>query len=261
MRSLLTKTFFYPYQIFFKTEKDGNESILREYAKGTIVDIGCGSANYKDFCLALSQVSSYLPMDYPTWGANFKDSINLASELGVVGSTLLRSSPNKALAWVDGTELAIKSESVETVLSLGVLEHIRDYRAYLSEATRVLKKDGNFIITIPFLYQAHGGQDGVDDYYRWTMSGLKYDLEKSGLKCVVIEGFGGPGTMFSQLINGYLIKKLNLYSGKNKILKLLFFGILLAPVFFLVNSISFIIEKLDKDRTFASGFRAVGKKG
>lgn len=256
----LQKTLFYPYQLFFKSEKKGNERFLLKYAKGKIADIGCGSANYKDFCLSLQGVTSYIAVDYPGWGENFKKSERLASRLGIIGSILLRSSQVRPVAWIDGTNLGLKTETLDTVVSFGVLEHVKNYEAYLSEVARVLKKEGYFIITIPFLYQAHGGKDSENDFYRWTPHGLKYVIEKSGLQCVEIESFGGPGTMFSQLINSWLIKKIDIYNINLSFISYVVYGILLAPVFFCFNMLFWIIDRFDQDMAYATGFRAAARK-
>jgi len=255
----LEKTLFYPYQVFFASERKENQGMMQKYVKGLVGDLGCGSANYRPFCLSLPGVTDYLGMDYPVWAENFNHSVALADSMGALGQTLLRAAPSGAQLWVDGTRLAIGDNRFDTLLSLGVLEHIPNHRAYLSEVCRVLKPGGCLVITIPFLYQAHGGAEGADDFYRWTRSGLVHELKLAGLECLEVEPFGGVGAMFSQLVNGYLIKKIKVYRPGNPLRPLLL-GASLTPLFFLVNCIAWVLERLDRDSTFASGYRAVGRK-
>jgi SAM-dependent methyltransferase len=58
-----------------------------------------------------------------------------------------------------------------------VLEHVRyPYRA-VRNVYRMLRVNGWFILTTPFLIQIHGGKM---DYTRWTPEGIKYLLEECG---------------------------------------------------------------------------------
>jgi hypothetical protein len=58
-----------------------------------------------------------------------------------------------------------------------VLEHVRyPYRA-IRNVHRMLRCNGWFIATTPFLIQIHGGKM---DYTRWTPEGMKYLLEECG---------------------------------------------------------------------------------
>ncbi|MDT8445852.1 MAG: methyltransferase domain-containing protein [bacterium] len=262
MSSLLANTFFYPYQVFFKAEKAENEQMMAKHASGIIGDLGCGSANYKPYCLSLEKVQDYIGMDYPVWGENFNQSMNLA-DLGGIAKSLLRASALGAEVYVDGTQLAIGNNKFDTILSLGVLEHVFKYEAYLREVHRVLKPGGKLLITTPFLYQAHGGVDGEDDYFRWTRSGLTKELELAGFEIVERDTFGGVGTMLSQLINGYLIRLLNIYKEENKAWKLIRLGtasLFAAPIFFGVNAVSWVLDRMSRDVTFASGYRFVAQK-
>jgi SAM-dependent methyltransferase len=58
-----------------------------------------------------------------------------------------------------------------------VLEHIKyPYRA-VRNVYRMLRSNGRFVVTTPFLIQVHGVPS---DYTRWTEEGLKYLLEEGG---------------------------------------------------------------------------------
>lgn len=71
----------------------------------------------------------------------------------------------------DAQNLPIKSSSVDLTISIAVLEHLKEpYRA-IQEMERVLKKEGEIYIEIPFLQPYHASPN---DYYRATLSGLKH---------------------------------------------------------------------------------------
>jgi ubiquinone/menaquinone biosynthesis C-methylase UbiE len=49
----------------------------------------------------------------------------------------------------DGTNLPIKSDKFDGVISFQVIEHVRDESKYVSEVKRILKNDGIFLCTTP----------------------------------------------------------------------------------------------------------------
>jgi len=71
----------------------------------------------------------------------------------------------------DASNVAFKSESFDIVLCVEVLEHIFFPHECINEIHRVLKTNGNLILTTRFIYPLH---DRPNDYFRYT----KYGLEK-----------------------------------------------------------------------------------
>ena len=88
----------------------------------------------------------------------------------------------------DGS-LPIAGESVDAILSVQVLEHVRDLDLYLGEARRVLKPDGILLLSThgTWLYHAH-----PEDHRRWTRTGLVVDIEARGFRVEEIEAIAGP---------------------------------------------------------------------
>lgn len=76
-------------------------------------------------------------------------------------------------AVADGRELPFRDQSADMVLSEAVIEHIPDAHKALKEFSRVVKSGGYLYIHVPFLYPFHSSPN---DYYRWTLEGLKNDL-------------------------------------------------------------------------------------
>lgn len=69
----------------------------------------------------------------------------------------------------DAHSLSFEDASVGTVLAFEILEHLPDPRLAVSEAYRVLDKDGLLAVSVPFTYRLHGFPT---DYWRFTASGV-----------------------------------------------------------------------------------------
>ena len=87
----------------------------------------------------------------------------------------------------DGT-LAAPDASTDLVVSFQVLEHVRDLDTYLTEAARVLRDDGQMLLSThgTWLYHPH-----PEDHRRWTRQGLIGDIERRGFEvtgCVPVVG-------------------------------------------------------------------------
>lgn len=85
------------------------------------------------------------------------------------------------------TNMPLERDSVDTVLCFNVLEHIFDYRAALSEISRVMKSDATLFGWVPFIIGVHGAPN---DYFRYTKSSLEALLLESGLAPVRMEYCG-----------------------------------------------------------------------
>ncbi|MDZ4285115.1 MAG: methyltransferase domain-containing protein [Patescibacteria group bacterium] len=91
----------------------------------------------------------------------------------------------------------LADESYDGVLCLNILEHIYNYRAFLSECHRVLRKDGALVIAAPFLVQVH---PSPHDYFRYTEEALRKMLTEAGFRDISIEPIGtGVGLALAQL--------------------------------------------------------------
>lgn len=70
----------------------------------------------------------------------------------------------------DVTRLPLASSSVNYILCNAVLEHVRDPQWVVEEMHRVLRRPGQVLVSVPFVYPYH---DRVD-YYRFTDEALHY---------------------------------------------------------------------------------------
>lgn len=91
----------------------------------------------------------------------------------------------------DAMALPVRSESCDLLLSQEVLEHLPDPDAAVRELVRVLRPGGRLYCQTPFIIGYH---PCPDDFWRFTLSGVRHLLERHGL---VIDSDGisvGAGT-------------------------------------------------------------------
>jgi ubiquinone/menaquinone biosynthesis C-methylase UbiE len=89
----------------------------------------------------------------------------------------------------DAGDLPFAGGSFDTVISFEVIEHIGDYERYLGEITRVMKKDGIFIISTPNRPVASpGGRSGNPDHVREFDMGEFRDILRRYFPDVTVYG-------------------------------------------------------------------------
>lgn len=91
--------------------------------------------------------------------------------------------------------LPFKDETFSGILALEVFEHLENPNVASDEILRVLKKDGQALISIPFMFRIHGNPS---DFQRFTKSGLELLFKK--FSDVKIIGYGSRIHVISDLI-------------------------------------------------------------
>ena len=124
------------------------------YARGRLLDIGCGSQPYREL---FPQVERYLALDLPPHGG-----------LDLIG---------------DALKLPFRNQVVETVLCNEVLEHVPEPATLMAEVARVLRPGGHLLLTTPQTWGAHAEPR---DFYRYTTYGLCYLAERHGLQVLEV---------------------------------------------------------------------------
>jgi len=141
------------------------DSNLRIYAKGELIDLGCGKVplynTYKDYIRNCTCVD---------WMSECKHNIYLDFELDL------------------NNKLPFKDFSFDTIILSDVLEHIRKPELLWAEMSRILQLKGNLIMNVPFLYWLH---EKPYDYFRYTEFALVSMAEQSGFKIIKLETIGG----------------------------------------------------------------------
>ena len=125
-----------------------------------MVDLGCGDMPYAD-------MMRQMKIDYR------------GADIGEVGALQIDHKGRVPLA--DGVAGA--------VLSVQVLEHVRDLDSYCAEIWRLLSEEGVLLLSThgTWLYHPH-----PEDHRRWTRTGLIIDLTDRGFAVEHVEAIVGP---------------------------------------------------------------------
>ena len=135
-----------------------------EQVSGVVLDIGAADRWIER---RLPAAVTYIALDYPP-----------------TGKDVYQAKPD---VFADGACLPFADASVDGVVCLEVIEHVRDAPALLAEIARVLRSGGRAWLSMPFMYPVH---DSPHDYRRYTCFGLRQGLENAGLKVVSMRQCG-----------------------------------------------------------------------
>ena len=140
----------------------------------------------------------------------------------------------------DAHVLPFKDGCFEILISKDTLEHfLRPWRV-VDEVHRVLKKEGLFIIWVPFMHPFHG-----NDVYRYSPLGLRYLLHN-----FEIISFESPLWVFTVLgsVSGEILKRLSL-------------GFIARQIKRVGNRLDRVFAKhLKHPSSFAAAYRIVARK-
>lgn len=194
---------------------------------GRVLDVGCGDKPYQSW-ISPEKVDEYVGLD-------IVDRADIVVKPGV--------------AW------PLQDASFDCVLFTQVLEHLEDREHVLGEMNRVLKPGGIILITVPFMFPAHGLPH---DYARFTIQGLEAIFAKQ-YDIVERMAAGGAGTVMASS----LLTWLEAISNTNLAFRLLK-GVLL-PLWLLVaaliNTVGLIIDVLDVSETHYANACMLVRKG
>jgi len=163
--------------------------------KGEVLDAGCGSMPYKQLILSNKSVTNYIGLDIET-------EIDYEN---VIADVL----------W-DGIKMPFNSNTFDVVISTEVLEHIPNPDNYLIEVIRVLKPNGIFFFTVPFLMSLH---EVPNDYYRYTPFALEKLFNKNGFVNIQIKPMGGYNASLAHMIGLWV--NMYLWGRKKKLMRVI----------------------------------------
>jgi SAM-dependent methyltransferase len=172
---------------------DELKETIPEFAKGNVLDIGCGNKPYEE--LFKGKVDSY------------------------TGCDVAQSDGNRVDIICSATELKFADERFDTVFSTQVMEHVDDPQKMLAETWRVLKQNGVLILSVPFCWELH---EEPYDFYRYSKYGLTFMLQKEGFKIVAIKANGGKWAAICQLNLNMIYSTFRKKGVFRKVTKLLF---------------------------------------
>lgn len=166
------------------------EDVIRKYIDGDtrkkrLLDFGCGAVPYLP--LFANKVSKYVTCD-------------------------IAGNPHAEVVIDPDGNVPLSDESFDLVLSVQVLEHVDDVAKYLSEANRILDKDGLLLLSTHGQWRWH---PCPKDLWRWTHEGLSYVIEKSGFSVVEsmwISGMLAYSTQLRLFFLNRLVQERGLFS-------------------------------------------------
>lgn len=165
---------------------------------GKTLDIGCGTKPYAH----LYQSIEYVGLEIDTTQNRFNKNADY---------------------FYDGNNFPFDDASFDSLVANEVFEHVFNPDQFLSEALRVLKPNGNVLLTMPFVWDEH---EQPYDFARYSSFGIKSLLEKHGFEITEQRKSMDDIRVIFQLLNTYIYKKT---VTKNAWLNVLITLILIAP--------------------------------
>jgi SAM-dependent methyltransferase len=151
----------------------------------------------------------------------------------------------------DASSLPIKDNSVDYIINIAMLEHIKNPKRIIDEMLRCCKKNAEVLCSVPFIVPYHAAPD---DYYRWTKNGAE-ELFKDFSRVEV--GIGaGPTSGMLWIFQEWL--SLVLSFGNSTIKDVIF--LILMIVTFPIKYLDIVFEKFPNAEKLASGFYIYAKK-
>ena len=159
------------YYLSYKPLIRDLEFAINKYAKGKVLDIGCGNKPYAKY---------------------FE---NFCNEF--IGCDIVQSSENKVDIICKATDIPLENQSLDTIFCTQVIEHIADHDKLISEMFRLLKPNGFVILSGPMYWHLH---EEPFDFFRFTKHGFKYIFERQGFNLVETLANGGKWATFGQMV-------------------------------------------------------------
>jgi len=110
--------------------------------------------------------------------------------------------------------IPVKSGSFDMVVLGEIIEHLENPQRVLRECRRVLKKNGEIVATIPFLYPIH---PDPYDYQRWTPSRINKEFSIAGFEVERIEHMGSIYSVLFDILRYGFVKSRNRATIRNRL--------------------------------------------
>lgn len=212
--------------LVYKIADKALSEAIKEYARGKLIDIGCGEKPYAE--MVKPYVTEHIGVDH-------RDTLHDKSHIDRFGTAY---------------DIPAKDGEFDSVICTAVLEHLEEPNKALKEANRVLKKGRYAIYTVPLFWHLH---EEPRDFYRYTKYGLKYLFEKNGFEIVKLKALSGFWVTFGQELVYYLWR----FRKGGKLNPLWW---MIPPIGILIQGISYSLNKIDHSEEFTWMYLVVVRK-
>ncbi|MCK5027390.1 MAG: class I SAM-dependent methyltransferase [Candidatus Pacebacteria bacterium] len=135
--------------------------------------------------------------------------------------------------------LSLPDNIADLIIITEVLEHIKQPQKAVNELYRVLKKGGECVITVPFVWEMH---EVPNDFFRYTYFGIEHLLKEAGFKSYTVTPSSG---------HWYTMCQIALIRLRSK---------WFIPIVVCMNLLGIFVHKFEKNGNFPLGFFVVAKK-
>lgn len=195
---------------------------LQPFFRGIVVDLGCGSAPYKED--VLKTADRYVGVD---WGNSYHNTrVDIEADL------------NKPLP--------IEENFADVVTSFSVLEHLHDPLLLMQQCERILKPGGTLIMTVPMQWQIH---EEPYDYFRYTEYGMRCLGEKAKFENIRVLAPSGFWYVIGIKICYFLEQHVNRHLHP-----------LLVPIWFLIQCAIPLLDRFSPGGREAIGYTVIAQK-
>lgn len=150
------------------------------HARGELLDLGCGAVPlYGTYASLVDGVTC------ADWGNSLHGTGHLDVECDL----------NQPLPFPD--------RAFDTVILSDVLEHIAIPDQLVGEIRRILRPNGNLIVSVPFFYWVH---EAPHDHFRYTRFALQAMAGRAGLDVVEVTAMGGSLDIFCDFTAKHLVR-------------------------------------------------------
>jgi SAM-dependent methyltransferase len=247
LHSWLKKTPLNPYWLDMR-HLDAAIRHLVPHASGVMLDVGVGERPYGS--LFSPQVKHYFGLEYPpvvfgNLNPDLWDYIHVVH--GIID------------VFGDGQVLPVRDASLDTILSLEVLEHVNDPERCVAEMARALRPGGKILLTVPLVSPLH---QLPYDFRRFTPGGLEELLTRHGLEVAEIRSRGNVASTAGSVLSHYFLRHWAAKSCKHdgSVVMSRWRGILTMPFVAAAQLAFFVAEKFARDETLCLGYSVVARK-
>lgn len=221
---------------------------LAPQASGVMLDVGVGERPYG--ALFTPHVTHYYGLEYPpvvfgNLNPDLWDYIHVVH--GIID------------IFGDGHVLPVRDASVDTILSLEVLEHVPDPERCVAEMARALRAGGKVLLTVPLVSPLH---QLPYDFRRFTPAGLKELLERHALVVDEIRPRGNVASTAASVLSHYFLRHWAAKSRKHdgSVVMSRWRGALTMPFIATAQMLFFVAEKFARDDALCLGYSVVAHK-